>query len=388
MKKSRTRFFLSVSWFLTFAAFLCALAYAATSVQFGPNIRLGGFGNRQVETSIAANPADSRNLVLGFMDTFPAGSDPRQTCQSAFTTNGGATYTLGGTSPLQRLPTATGIACVDPSLTADLAGNFYFAYLNFNLGLPVPADLFVAKSTDGGRTFPTYTVAVAGNDSVNEPDKPYIVADVGNGSPFKGSLYLSYTDLAVGYSIRIVSSRDGGHTWSSPVRITNDTMGSNIFQASVPVVASDGTIYVFFSNFTFGVNGSLSIQFSKSSDGGISWSAPSSVASHLPSPGLFVLDNGDPNFGEVADFGVGSNSFPSPAVAPDGTLYVAWADFPEGSCKRIGGSDRPSCGNADVRLSVSRNGGNSWTAPVKVSDDSGSGTDQFFPWIAVHPTGC
>src|SRR5947208_16834257 len=67
------------------------------------------------------------------------------------------------------------------------------------------------------------------------------------------------------------------------------------------------------------------------------------------------------------------------------TLYVAWVDFPAGSCEYTGFS-RPPCENADVRLSLSRDGGESWTEPVKVSDDA-TATDQFFPWIAVHPDG-
>jgi len=37
-------------------------------------------------------------------------------------------------------------------------------------------------------------------------------------------------------------------------------------------------------------------------------------------------------------------------------------------------------------LSVSHDGGATWTAPVKATDDKGS-ADQFFPWLAAHPDG-
>ncbi len=50
------------------------------------------------------------------------------------------------------------------------------------------------------------------------------------------------------------------------------------------------------------------------------------------------------------------------------------------------GGISPPCTNSDVRLAVSRNGGKSWSAPVKVSDDADV-ADQFNPWIAVHPNG-
>ncbi len=42
--------------------------------------------------------------------------------------------------------------------------------------------------------------------------------------------------------------------------------------------------------------------------------------------------------------------------------------------------------NSDIRFSVSRNGGRSWSAPVKVTDET-TPTDQFMPWIATHPDG-
>ncbi len=35
---------------------------------------------------------------------------------------------------------------------------------------------------------------------------------------------------------------------------------------------------------------------------------------------------------------------------------------------------------------MSRNGGRTWTAPVKITDETG-GSDQFMPWMAVHPDG-
>jgi len=57
----------------------------------------------------------------------------------------------------------------------------------------------------------------------------------------------------------------------------------------------------------------------------------------------------------------------------------------EGSCKDTG-IFVLTCVNADVRLSVSRDGGGSWTRPVKVSDETNA-TDQFMPWVAVHPSG-
>jgi len=125
--------------------------------------------------------------------------------------------------------------------------------------------------------------------------------------------------------------------------------------------------------------------FAKSTDGGVSFGAPQPVATNLPSTGGFRLKNADPNFGSVPGAGSRSNSFPTAAIAPDGTIFVAWADFPNGFCTPDG-AGRPPCVNADVRLSKSSDGGVTWSVPVRVNDDSTS-NDQFFPWIATRPDG-
>jgi hypothetical protein len=148
-------------------------------------------------------------------------------------------------------------------------------------------------------------------------------------------------------------------------------------------------VYVFYMVFPLisPRTGPISIQFSKSSDGGVTWAPPASVASNLPSPGFFLLRNADPDFGILPGHSFLSNSMPSATIAANRTLSVTWVDFTAGSCTPLREQDiEPACTNADVRLAVSRNGGSTWTSPVKVSDETNA-TDQFFPWIATHPDG-
>ena len=359
---------------------------AATPVIFEPDMPLGGHdattdGGRN-ETTVAVNPRDPSNLVAGFHDL--VSPFHAQACRFASTRDGGRTWTLGGTAPLE----ANAVTCFDPTMAADARGNFYYSYGQFSVdaaGIET-YDLLVAKSTDGGESFPTFTVA--GRYGVVDPDKPVIAADAWSKSRFKGTLYLAFLDLLgyTGTEIRVVVSRDGGATWSAPVRIsrTVPTGGDEGVHGPMPVVAPDGTVYVFYAEGIRRGRGPFSLKFASSADGGRTWSPPADVASGLPSPIGFKLRNSSPQFGTATLEGVSANSFPTAAAAADGTLYVAWVDFPNGSCIDLPGL--PACTNSDVRLSVSRNGGRAWSPPVKVTDETNP-TDQFLPWIAAHPGG-
>src|SRR5207247_9234851 len=110
------------------------------------------------------------------------------------------------------------------------------------------------------------------------------------------------------------------------------------------------------------------------------------VRAALPGLRFSARRNADPRFGITPNRGMTGFTYPAAAIAPDGTLYVAWVDFPLGSCVFFTAFDNPACSDADVRLSSSRDGGTSWSAPVKVSDDTGA-SDQFLPWIAAYPDG-
>ncbi len=362
------------------------------AVSFGPNIMLSDehFPGRvisQTEPTIAVSPRDPDNLVAGFHDRFPRLQD--FVCRFAFTIDGGKTWNLGGATPLQL---ATNF-CSDPALGADAKGNFYYAYLDV-LADATSSDVLVAKSTDGGKTFTTFAIAAKGNPATNFPDKEYIAVDSRDASPFKGNIYVSWTDFLNpndpaafdNGQIKLVVSQDGGSTWSSPVAVSPDALFPRAISGSLPVVAPDGTVYVFYADFISRTEaGPLSIKFSKSTDGGSHWSTSADVASQLPSPGRFRLKNADPNFGIIPGRGFRSNSFPTATIADDGTIFVAWVDFPNGSCEPDG-TGRPPCTNSDVRLSVSRNAGGTWSAPRRVNDDQGD-SDQFFPWVAAHPSG-
>ncbi len=359
------------------------------NVTFGPNINLSvqrwSPKVPQRETTIAANPGNPLNLVAGAIDSVPRQND--RSCSFSFTLDGGQTWKLGGGVPLE----ASGDTSGDPALAADADGNFYYSYLRQDKTLR-RFDVLVAKSTDGGRTFPTFsvvarTVLSPTSDSLN--DKDFIGVDTGPASPSRGAIYVTWTELfgdatADFYRINVATSRDGGVTWSAPQHISPSVSPSSEWvMGSVPVVAPDGTAYVFWSDIILHT-GPFTIIFSKSTDGGRTWSPAAQVAAGV-GPGLYALRNADPNYGVDPSVGIHANGWPTAAVAADGTAFVAWTDVRNGSCHDIGGSFLP-CTDSDVMLSSSADGGRTWTTPRKVGDDA-TATDQFFPWIATHPNG-
>ncbi len=358
------------------------------NVQFGTNMLLSDRNSKQAysaETTIAVNPRDQRNLVAGFMDTYPTNKD--DACSFFFTTDGGGTWTRGGVAPVL----GSGHVCFDPALGADANGNFYFSYEDqlCDPNCHGPTYQLVAKSTDGGRSFPTFAKAARNGPQEIAIDKDYIAVDTHVNSPFRGTIYVGYTALIlIGrnpliWQMKVVFSRDGGLTWSASVSVGPGYQSPQIALDALPVVAPDGTVYLFYSAAVQQAIG-MSIKFSKSSDGGQTWTEPADVASNLPSTENYYIKNADTDFGTSAFHGLLVGTFPTAAIAPDGTIYVAWSDFPSGSCVIL--FFRPACINSDVRLSTSRDGGKSWSTPVKVSDETNP-TDQFFPWIAVNSNG-
>ncbi|MGH9750142.1 MAG: sialidase family protein [Candidatus Polarisedimenticolia bacterium] len=347
---------------------------APVPVVFGTEVPVaaGRISLGAVEPSVAVNPKNPDNLVAAWID-FTNG-DTNQ-CGFSFSNDGGRFWTFGGFLPTDGFSG-------DPSVTADADGNFYLTCFDFDTTLQ-RTTLRVARSTDGGRTFPTFSVPATGGS----PDKELIAADISRRSRFRGTLYLAYTANRDGaFEIQVVVSRDRGLTWSAPVTIERSlSFSDNLLFGALPVLASDGTAYVFYSRFDYGT-GPTDIAFSKSTDGGRIWNATADVATDLPSPGLFRLKNDSPQFGKQPFYGqTAGATFPTATVAPDGTVYVAWSDVPAGSCIYFDGAE-PSCTNSDVRLSRSTDGGRTWSAPVKATDETGP-SDQFFPALAAHADG-
>ncbi len=240
----------------------------------------------------------------------------------------------------------------DPVNTFDHLGNGYFTLLTRG-----PTGVDMLKKPVGYYWQPPVVV-----DRTTYTDKQWIASDQDpwGSSPYAGNLYMSWTSFG-GPVTGIVFSRstDGNQTWSPPIALA----GGNV-QGSVPGVAPDGTVYVVFGRNIFYGPTSGTIEFVKSTNGGVSFSPPAVAANITAIP--FRFSNSW--FRTPA-------SLPAFAVSPvDGNLYIAWADYRHN--------------DADIYFARSTNGGVSWSTPVRLNDDPlSNGIDQFQPQVSVAPNG-
>jgi hypothetical protein len=292
----------------------------------------------QAEPYLAVNPENPSNLVAGYQESRFANGGARALNYST-STDGGATWTEG---ILPNLTVAAGgqwEKASDPWVAFGPNNRAYFVSLLFNQTTPDNA-IGVSRSSDGGRTWSAPVIVHRSTDDFN--DKEAMVADTYPSSPHLGNVYVAWDkniregDEFVAQRLLVSRSTDGGLTWGNPRKVKKQ--GSNI--GAIPRVGPDGTVYVVWAGGPIDEPG-LSVFFSKSTNGGKKWSRPAELA-EIRTAGVQGVRAGE--------------FLPSFAVDPtSGDLYIAWADA------RWTGTDQAT-------LIYSRDKGETWSAPQRVSD--------------------
>lgn len=413
----------------------------------------------QTEPDIAVNPQDPDHLVLGVIDyNFPGNS-------VYVSIDGGANWD----GPVQTKYVRDDLgAGGDPVVKFDSQGNVYIASISIGFkeysigaasGTAQISSIAVASSQDGGYTWnePVATAKstvetsnieidaagrMRGTIDLSFLDKPWMTVGPHPTLEDQEVIYVTYVEFTTKYDIlyigevpvlgvptvettpKLVSSQDGGVTWSEPVavgptvrsifgeesepelsgmeggegvglaqapaaelelpqqRLLQGIIPGNAFQEGeseaegekrtiqgvVPVVDNEGNVYVFWFDSTDDESqkGLGEFYMTKSEDGGVTFAKPKRIASFL-----------EPGFRpRTAFFRYWASVFPKAAVGPNNELYVVFTALPP---------ERPA-DEGDIYFIRSTDGGNRWSRPKRLNQDE-TNSVQFFPALAVAPNG-
>jgi hypothetical protein len=335
-----------------------------------PHIRVfditGADARRPAEVSLAINPTNPLHVIAVMLQSGGPG-EPRVSNWSYTSGNGGRAWTA------TRAHNPDGRAQGDDVIAFGRDGVAFHTYISFD-GIRVErpdrawSGIFVRTTKDGE----SWTAPIAVVDHINTAipfeDKPWLGVDRGESSPHRGNVYVAWTRFDVYGSelpahrsrILISRSRDGGRSFSVPLEISDETGDArdsdNTVEGAVPVAGPNGDVFIAWA-------GPKGIYFDRSSDGGWTFGTDTIVTAmpggwDSPVAGL-ERHNGMPV--TAVDISGGPHR---------GTVYVNWIDERNG--------------DPDVFVASSRDGGRTWTPPVRVNDDA-KGNAQMFTWLAVDP---
>ena len=405
-------------------------ASKAGDVETGPNIKVtrdnnnvdglvatpsfDARNNQQRETSVAISPVDPETVVIASNDLRLFDETQFETIGSWIGINvsidGGATWfntmipgfahdtsEAGATSPLKRWVIASSS---DPTVRFDAAGNFFVSGLVASVIGPnpkiveVPDNLiFVSKynyipgtragvsTPNAAANPPNFTYAfttIVDRGAISAlpfrarpqiagqfDDKPWLAVDKHPASQCFGNVYMAFTPFngANGTFPTVFSrSTDGGVNFSAPVVISQKGRdGSPTGEGANIAIGTDGRIYVSYSTFS-SINGDQqSVSVVRSDDCGGHFSKP------VPAAVSFITM-------QLFEPGLTFRTPTLPWLAVDDTnsdvVYVAYT------------AKQGSPSHADVFVVRSTDAGTTWEAPVKANDDA-TKKHQFFPAITV-----
>ena len=313
----------------------------------------GGVAEPETETEpfFAVDPENPKHLLASYQeDRFPDDGGCRD-LTSAVSFNGGVTWRE---SLLPNLTVADGGAyqrTSDPWVAFGPGGRAYFVSLGFDETSPQNG-VYLSSSDDGGLTWNDPVAVHSGTQTFD--DKESVVVDTRDDSPYKGRVYVGWDSItANGQQPELIAySDDGGRSFQPFATLTDQ--GENL--GIIPLVGPGGIVHAVWLSFR-GLG--VFMLAAHSMDGGRTWSAPVTLS-------------------EVLALGVeGSRTgagIPSAAIdGRTGALYVVWEDV------RFTTADQ-------AVLSRSTDGGQTWSAPLRVSDGPGDAAS-FTPAVAVTPEG-
>src|SRR5438309_524103 len=214
---------------------LMPLAYGAadvnliTGTETFPNVT-------QSETFTTANPDNPNQIVVAYNDSRGRNFTPINISGASVSTDGGTTFTrltkANGQSPFDNTFGDPVVLYHKPS------GNWVTVWLDAACGGQGLGGYKSLTPDDPN----SWTHFCAFNEGSADRESGW--ADNNPGSPFFGSLYISWNDFNVGNAnIFVIRSTDGGTTWSSPVMVSTQPTFIRNTQITGDL-GGNGTIYI------------------------------------------------------------------------------------------------------------------------------------------------
>jgi hypothetical protein len=309
----------------------------------------GWFGYPPCEPSIWVSQKDPKHVVCGtILNGFHTSADS------------GRTWISG------QLKSTHGVYG-DPVITGNRKGDFYYCHLGDPEGKGWSSSrllecIVCQRSDDNGYTW--HNGAPAGTNPPKDQDKEWTIC-----TPDSRKVFMTWTQFdqyeshAPGDSTNILFACAGRKMkrWSKARRINqfsgNCLDDDGTVEGAVPACGPKKEVYV-----AWALN--ETIWFDRSLNGGKKWLDKDVPAATIHGgwnqniPGI-MRANGMPVL--VSDLSGGPRN---------GNLYLCWSDTRNGE------------DNTDVFFSFSADQGTTWSAPVRVNNDSGK-AHQFFPWLAI-----
>lgn len=254
----------------------------------------------------------------------------------------------------------------DPCMLIDQLGRYYYFHLSNIKGVSLIGGIVSQYSTSiDGKFKKKYQGHTVANNKYH--DKHWVALN-----PTKNTIYMSWTQFDAYDSenpndmshILFSKTDDGGVTWSEAVQISKvggDCKDNDLTaEGAVPAVGPNGEIYVVWAR-----NDSLWINVSL--DDGTTWFAKEQFVIEQPQgwvidiPGIYRCN------------GLPVTACDVSTAQTKGNLYVNWAD-------QLNGTD-----NTDIWLVKSSDGGKTWSDRIKVNTDEGE-SHQFLTWMTIDQT--
>jgi hypothetical protein len=282
---------------------------ATTRIIVEPNVLVSTDGDvPHVETALAVNPRDSKNLI-GCAIVY--GSQRTMTCKTYASKDGGNTWLDHAFAERADYISA------DPQIAFGPDGTAYFLMMSIGKGRSVN---HFFTSADGGMTWQRMADAPG-----KLADYVQMAVNITSGK-YVGRIYIT-AKRADGHGVYSTSSSDDGRTFSPPIALPGIPPAALVHNFR-PLVFHDGSLFVLFRTWPESADSdplTYTLVAVSSHDGGVSFSEPVEILKYSLAP----REIRDKTFRLVAG---GVHEAVALDPRPDGErVYLAWVDSrPEG----------------------------------------------------------